>query len=130
MTSVQYTKMWLTSVVSQESIGAWTDEDRESTYGVAGEIRTYAGGRQRAVGSVGASGQWKRTLVELTAADVALLRTWMENGVTVFARDHLGQAMYATFFDVGVKENKSQTWQAATFRADITLQRVDVSEGV
>lgn len=130
MVSVQLTKMWMTNVVSQDQLGAQTDDSREQTYSVRGEIRTYAGGRQRAVGSLGAAGSWKYTLVELTLDQVNTLRTWMAAGVTVFARDHRGQSMYGTFFEVGVKENKSALWQNATYTADITLQRVDVVEGV
>ncbi len=127
---VQLTKMWLTNVVSMESVGAQTAPDREQTHSVQGEIRTYAGGRQRAVGSIGAAGTWKFTLVELTLAQVSLLRAWMESGVTVFTRDHRAQSMYGTFFELSIHENAAQTYAFATYSADITLQRVDVTEGV
>lgn len=129
---VQLTRLWMTSVVTGESFGWYTDPSREQTYSVKGEIRTYAGGRQRAVGSVGASGSWRFTLVELTLADTAQLREWMEAGVTIYARDHRGQSMYGTFFEVGMGEYPAVTYTSATnlYTANITLQAVDVVEGV
>jgi hypothetical protein len=127
---VQLSKLWLTNVVSLESIGAGSDPKRAQAYSVKGEIRTYAGGRQRSVGSIGAAGQWSFTLVELTLTQVNTLRTWMASGVTVFARDHRGQSMYGTFFAVDVGENMAQTIAYATYTADVALQRVDVVEGV
>jgi hypothetical protein len=127
---LQLTKLWLTNVVTTEMLGAQSSPDRPQDYAVKGEIRTYAGGRQRAVGSLGASGQWKFQLMELTATQVETLKTWMEAGVTVLARDHRGQSMYGTFFGVTVGENMAQLWQNATYTAEITLQAVDVVEGV
>jgi hypothetical protein len=127
---IQLTKMWLTSVVSAESLAAQTDPARDQSYSVQGSIRTYAGGRQRAVGSIGASGTWGFTLTELTLANTLTLRTWMEAGVTVFARDHRGQSMYGTFFAVTIAENRAQLYANATYTATIALQAVDVVEGV
>lgn len=122
---VVYDRMWLTNVVSQEHLGARTEPNRERTDSVRGEIRTYAGGRQRAVGSVGASSGWRFTLVQLGLTEVNVLRTWMESGVTVFAKDHRGQSMYGTFFEVLSAETGYLLYSAA-----ITLQHVDVVEGV
>lgn len=127
---LQLTKFWLTNVVTQEMLGAQSDPARSWTSAVKGEVRTYASGRQRAVGSVGRSTTWKFTLVELTLNQVEMLETWMDQGVTVLARDHRGQHMYGTFFAVEKAENKAQLYPAATYTASIELQRVDVVEGV
>lgn len=129
---IQLTRLFLTSVVSGETYGWYTDRSRDQTYSVKGEIRTYAGGRQRAVGSIGASGSWAFTLVDLSLADTVVLRTWMESGVTVFARDHRGQSMYGTFFQVDIGEMPVATWNSPNnlFTAAITVQAVDVVEGV
>jgi hypothetical protein len=130
---IQLTRMWLTSVVTAESFGWYTAPDRGQSYTVRGEIRTYAGGRQRAVGSTGTAGHWSFTLVELTLDDIAQLREWLSSGVTVFARDHRGQSMYGTFFDVAVSEVIPAilyTDPNNRFRAGITINQVDVVEGV
>ncbi len=129
MAQVQLTKLWLTNVVTGEMLGAQSDPDRSQTYAVAGQVRTYAGGRQRAVGSVGASGAWKFTLVQLTLTQTLTLRTWMEAGVTVLARDHRAQSMYGTYFQVEVGEVKG-IGANTTYTAALELQQVDVVEGV
>jgi hypothetical protein len=129
---LQLTKLWLTSVLSGESHGWYTDPERDQSYSTKGEIRTYAGGRQRAIGSVGVAGSWKFTLVEMSLADTVILRTWLDAGVTVFARDHRGQSMYGTFFGVDLSEIRAMTYNSPQnlYRASITLQAVDVVEGV
>jgi hypothetical protein len=123
--------MWLTSVVTGESRG-WYSSDRDQSYSVRGEVRAYAGGRQRAVGSTGMAGAWKFTLMELSLADTVFLRTWLDTGVTVFARDHRGQSMYGTFFQVDIAENKATSWDSPqnTYRAAIAVLAVDVVEGI
>jgi hypothetical protein len=129
MVQIQLTKMFLTNVVSIETLAAQTDPARSQTYSVAGDVRTYAGGRQRGVGSVGLSGSWKFVLVELTLTQIGVMRAWMTAGVTVLARDHRGQSMYGTFFQVDVGENMGMG-TAATYTASIELKSVSVVEGV
>jgi hypothetical protein len=127
---VQLTKMWLTNTATGEMLGAYSGPDRKKVHTVKGEVRTYAGGRQRAVGSLGTSSTWDFDLVELTAANVLTLRAWMDSGVTVLARDHRGQSMYGTFFGLEESEAKSQTWATALYAVSLIIQRVDVVEGV
>jgi hypothetical protein len=126
---VTLTQFWLFSVVTQDSLAAYTDQDRGQSFSVAGAIRTYAGGRQRAVGTIGMAGQWAYTLVELNQTKVELLKSWLKSGVTVLARDHRGQAFYATFFTVDVTEKVGQG-STSDYEAKITFQLVDVVEGV
>jgi hypothetical protein len=127
---VQLTRMWITNVVTEEHVSAQTDPTRSWSASVRGEVRSYAGGRQRAVGSIGKSNVWKFVLEELSLATCELLETWMNQGITVLARDHRGQFMYGTFFAVERSENMAQTYEFATYTAAIELQRVDVVEGV
>lgn len=129
---IQLTKMWITSVVTGDTFGWYTDPARDQGYAVRGEIRTYAGGRQRAVGSIGTAGVWSFTLMELTLTDVDQLREWLSSGVTVYARDHRGQSMYGTFFALDVAENQAvlYTDPTNTYRGSVTLQQVHVVEGV
>jgi hypothetical protein len=130
MMIVQYTAFWITNTVTQESIGAQSDPDRNWQSSVKGEVRTYAGGRQRAVGSLGASTVWQVRLVELTQVQVETLEQWMRQGVTVFARDHRGQAMYGTFFAVERGEHPAGLVAYARYSAAVEIQYVDVVEGV
>jgi hypothetical protein len=126
---IQLTKFWITSMAESKSIGAQTEDSRSWTTSVRGEVRTYAGGRQRAIGSLGAATVWKVTLVEVPYDEVILLETWMGQGVTVFVRDHRGQSMYATFFSVERQEHKSQTYGASRYKIAVEFHQVDVVEG-
>lgn len=126
---VQLDKFWITNVVTLEHLGRYSAPDRPRSSSVQGEVRRYAGGRMRAVGVLGTAAQWSVTLVELTLADTELLVTWMSQGVTVFARDHRGQAMYGSFFSVDIDELRAITYTTAKYTASITIERVDVVEG-
>jgi hypothetical protein len=122
-------KVWLVNLATGEMLGVQSDPARSWSGKVDGAVRKYAGGRQRAVGSVGLANAWKVTLVELTQAQAELLETWMASGVTVFARDARGQAMYATFFAVDRAENFG-VYPSATYDCAVELDRVDVVEGI
>lgn len=126
---VQLTKFWITNVVTEESLGRYSAPDRPRSSSVQGEVRRYAGGRMRAVGTLGTAAQWQVTLMELTLADTELLELWMSQGVTVFARDHRGASMYGTFFQVDIDELRAVTYPLAVYTATIQIQRVDVVEG-
>lgn len=127
---IQLTKFWLTNTVTAENFSAYSAPDRPRQASVQGEVRKYAGGRMRAVGTLGVATTWEVTLMELTLANCTTLETWMAQGVTVFARDHRGFAMYATFFAVEIGELRASTYPTAVYTASIQLQRVDVVEGV
>lgn len=129
MATVTLTQLWLFDVVSQDSINCYTDPSRSQSFATAGAIRTYAAGRQRAVGTIGMAGQWSYTLVELTLTTLTKLKTWLSGGITVLARDHRGQSFYATFFQVDVDEKIGQG-ASAVYTAKITFNLVDVVEGV
>jgi hypothetical protein len=122
-------KVWLVNLSTGEMMGAQSDPSRTWTAAVDGEVRKYAGGRMRAVGSIGKTNQWKITLVELTQAQCEQLETWMGQGVTVFARDARGQSMYGSFFQVDRGENFG-VYPYATYTASVEIHRVDVVEGV
>jgi hypothetical protein len=121
--------VWLVNVSSGAMIGAGSDPSRTWSSSVEGAVRKYAGGRMRAVGSLGQTTTWKLTLVELTQAQLETLESWMAQGVTVFARDARGQNLYGTFFQVDRGENFG-VYPYATYTATVEISRVDVVEGV
>lgn len=123
------TKVWVMNLSTGEMVGAGSDPARSWTASVEGAVRKYAGGRQRAVGSIGLANVWKVTLVELTQAQCELFETWMKQGVTVLVRDARGQSLYGTFFSVDRGENFA-VYPFATYTAAIEFDRVDVVEGV
>jgi hypothetical protein len=130
MTQVVYDRMWVTNVVTGEQIGARTDPSIIRTSTVSGETRVYAGGRIRSVGRPGLNASWPFTLKMIHLAQVEMLETWMDVGVTVFARDAVGQAMYGTFYSVERSRPPAQSMVLPVWSAAIDLRRVTVVEGV
>jgi hypothetical protein len=126
-----YTRTWITNTVTGEQVSGQVENQTSPSYAVRGEIRGYVGGRQRAIGRVGTAGTWSIPLVELLAASVTALEDWMAAGVTVFARNHLGDAMYGTFFSVEPAPVKAAApGPGAAWAVTVELRMVDVVEGI
>lgn len=122
---VSLQRMWLSDVATGETLGWYTDDSREQSYNTRGEVRFYAGGRQRSIGPAGTAGQWKFTLMQMTLGDVVTLKSWLANSTLILARDHRGRAMYGKFFGVDIAENKPDL----TYRATITVHGLNVVDG-
>lgn len=99
------TKVWINRVDSGAAVSAQSSVERSREHAVSGDVRTYAGGRQRAVTQAGEAGKFEFTLRFVTGPTVELLRTWI--GVPVYVRDARGQAFYGVFFTVPVTEHRS-----------------------
>jgi hypothetical protein len=104
-------------------VSAQSDPDRDQGYDQDGDVRTYAGGRQRAFTTAGEHGLFAFRLVDVSLATKDLLRTWI--GVDVEVRDHRGQRFFGVYFDVGVGEKKEPT----LYDVGIKLHTVTVVEG-
>jgi len=106
-----------------ESVSGFT-KDRGRAHANAGETRTYAGGRRRAILSAGESGTFKFTLLDLTFDQVETLRSW--KGVPVEVRDHRGQRFVGVYFTVDIDEDKTPT----LYNVAITLETLTFEDGV
>ncbi|MGW3608936.1 hypothetical protein ACWD6N_03455 [Micromonospora sp. NPDC005163] len=124
MASVSLTRMWVNRVDSGEAVSAYSI-DRSRTHGIAGEVRAYAGGRQRSIAVEGERGEWSFTLRRLTLADIDTLRAW--EGVLVQVRDHRGQREFGVIYDVPQVE---YVHDAARYDVGLTLRMVTAAEGV
>jgi hypothetical protein len=127
MAAVILTKMWLVDTVSEAALSCLTGPGRPQTYGTAGDTRIYAGGRRRSITHPGVQRTWGFELIQLFPADLTTLLGWHAAGSTVFARDHRGQSMYGTFFDVEAREYTGFPYLVT---ASIVLSEVDAVEGV
>lgn len=105
MATLTLTKAWINRLDTGEAVSAQSSVDRTREHGITGEVRQYAGGRQRAVTRAGEQGSFQFTLRLVPAATVEKLRTWV--GVPVLVRDWRGQAFYGVFFRVPVIEQRS-----------------------
>lgn len=124
MATLNLTKVWIHVLTSGEGLGANSSNGRSSGHSVDGAVRTYAGGRQRAISTQGTRGTFSFTLVLLSLAQIETLKSWIGQGVVV--RDHRGQRFFGVYFVVGVGEYKDP----AIYTAQIELLRVSHDEGV
>ena len=104
---------------SGESVAAGST-DRASESSVEGEVRTYAGGRQRSVTTVGLRQEYGFTLRDVVLADLTKLESWA--GSTVQVRNNFAQRFIGVYFKVGA----SEPFKTPTFDVDIELHVVTV----
>lgn len=122
MATLTLTKVFLNRLDNGESVAA-PSTDRGQSYSMDGEVRSYAGGRQRFFGTTGEHGTFQVTLRRLTLAQVATLRTW--KGLAVQLRDRRGQSITGTFTTVTLKE-----WPDLLYDAAITINLVTYPDEV
>lgn len=124
MTILTLTKLWINRMDTGDAISGYTDPGRSREHTVDGEVRTYAGGRQRAITVKGEKGQFEFMVKELTLVDVETLREWI--GALVQVRDHRGQRYVGSYFAVSIEEVRT----ALLYTVAISLQMLTVAEGV
>lgn len=123
MAVLPLTKLWINLLATGEALSAPT-ADRGLSVEVGGEVRTYAGGRQRYVGRDGVQSEFTVTLRKLTLSQVATLQAWA--GSAVQLRDHRGQIFTAVYSGVQVAEYKTPLY----YDAAITARTITVTDGV
>jgi hypothetical protein len=94
---------WINLVATGEAVAAPTT-GRSQSWDTDGDWRSYAGGRQRFIGTEGERGRFAVTLRLLTLAQVTTLRGWKAQLVQF--RDHRGQRIYGVFRAVTPVEHK------------------------
>lgn len=106
-----------------ELVAAFSDQPVESQSRV-GEVRQYASGRLQTVVRAGGRRSFDINLVDITDADLELLRDWV--GRPVMFRDKRGRLHFGTYFELTPVDHADGTgWQAA-----FTLHEVTRSVGV
>lgn len=98
MATLSLTKLWINRLDDGTAVSAQTAVGRAGSVGADGEIREYAGGRQRAFTRAGRRGAFDATLRQVPSATVAVLESWI--GVPVQVRDYRGQVFRGVFFEV------------------------------
>ena len=92
---------------------------------VSSEVRTYAGGRRRIIGTGGSAQTLPLSLSLVRAADVA----WVQDrqGALVVVRDELGRRLWGTYAKVDAKPRKDRS---AGFDVSLTVESVTHDESV
>lgn len=124
MATLQLTKVWINRLPTGQAVSAQSSPARARLHEIAGEVRTYAGGRQRAITTAGERGSFTFTVVDVSLATIDTLRSWVALPVQV--RDHRGQRFFGVFFAVTVTEARESNLYDVT----MDLRVVTVAEGV
>lgn len=124
MASVDLDRAWLhrtddLSVYVSAFSADWNDVET-----VAGEVRTYAGGRMRIVSRPRRQQTLSVTLRYVPLADIDTLRDWA--GDVLMLRDKRGRKLYGTFFTSTVKDLKGVAYADVEF----TFSQVTYIEAV
>lgn len=104
MATLNLTKVWINRLDTGVAVSAQSAPSRKRSMSRDGEVRSYAGGRQRAITRAGVRGGFDFTLKSVPFATVQTLESWM--GVPVQVRDHRGQVFVGVFFDVPCDEER------------------------
>lgn len=123
MAAIELTKLWINLLSTGQGV-AFPSLGTDSDLGVAGTVRTYAGGRQRYVSREGRGGQLERTLRLVSQRLCEVLESWI--GQTVMLRDARGQWWWGVFSKVTRRAVKGSTLYDVTIGVELVTQ----SEGV
>ncbi|WP_435233372.1 hypothetical protein [Micromonospora aurantiaca (nom. illeg.)] len=118
MSTLILDRLWINRLDTGEAVAAksW---DRSPSYDMDGEVRSYAGGRQRSISTEGERGSVSFTLRKLPLATVELLRSWM--GLAVQVRDDRGQCWVGVFFQVRPDEPLTAPGAPSSYWWDVAL---------
>jgi hypothetical protein len=124
MATIALDRVWINLWPSGESVAAQSTDRTRSTE-AQGEVRTYAGGRQRSITKEGVGRQFAFTLRMVTWVQIQTLESWI--GRTVQVRDHRGTRYFGVFQAVTPVEIRGLTVE---WDCQIAVREVTVVEGV
>jgi hypothetical protein len=122
MATLVLNRVWVNLMSSGQGVSGVSA--RGEAYQVPTEVRTYAGGRRRAITMVGEVGSYKVQLLLISRATVDTLRAWQ--GQLVQVRDNKGRRFFGVYPSVEVVEIVSRS----TWHASFELTVVTTTEGV
>ena len=122
MAILSLTKIWVNLVLTGAGVAAYSSE-RGFSAQVAGDVRTYAGGRQRAITAPGKRRQFAFKLRDVSDLDRATLDAWA--GKLVCVRDYRGNKYFGIYFDLSITERRT----LALNDISMTLTEVSFLEG-
>lgn len=111
MATLTLDRFWVNLMSDGTAVAGYSDPDRTGQVSVPGEVRTYAGGRRRAVSQEGEEVTYSVLLVDLTKSQVETLQSW--KGRHVQMRDNRGQRLVGTYFGVTRTEQRDGNYRAA-----------------
>lgn len=125
MATLTLTRVWLNLIATGAAVSAYSKPGRDVTYENKGEVRTYAGGRQRAITQEGEIVTLPFTLQDVVRADIDTLRSW--KGLAVQYRDNRGRLFNGSLFVVVEQERFNEP---LLYEVPLVLRGVSQDAGV
>lgn len=125
MATLTLDKTWVNLVSTGAGVSGNMRGEMPSSFEMSGEVRTFAGGRQRSVASEGERGIFAFSLYGLTLATIDTLRLW--KGQAVLVRDARGQYAYGVMYKVDVNP---RAYDFNLYEVNLTLRVVTQVESV
>jgi hypothetical protein len=125
MATLTLNKCWINLLSTGAAVTAQRSGDDPDVETVSGEVRTYAGGRQRAITAEGVQVVWTFLLRGMSVADTIILRSWL--GQPVAVRDNRGRRVVGVMFECPRTPWKGQL---DVYDVELTIRGVDAAEEV
>jgi hypothetical protein len=108
MASVKLLQTWVTLVSTGQSVKGYTARGRSRTATKEGETRRLAGGRFRAIGTLGVRRAQTFALRDVSLADISTLESWV--GQLVLVRDNRGRRMFGVYWSVPYSDRQDPNY--------------------
>jgi hypothetical protein len=119
------TKVWLNLLSTGEAVSAQSSTGRSHGHAIPGEVRGYAGGRQRSFSAAGESTIVPFVLRDVSFATLITIRSWA--GQAVQMRDHRGQNWAGVYFATDVVD---RDYEIDKHDVSISLRTITYLDGV
>lgn len=123
MATLYLDKVWINLIDSGVGIAVFSASGKSLTRSMKGEVRQYAGGRQRSIASKGVKGAFSFTLRDVTQTQIDKLESWL--GQAIVLRDTRGRRFFGTLFEYAATDLRSPTY----YDVSLTLNEVTYTEG-
>lgn len=123
MARITLRKTWIHLIDTAVGLSFYTAQERSQSKSIQGEVRTYAGGRQRSVSTIGTRSQVGIQLRQVIQTDIDTLTSWF--GQTVCVRDHRGRRWFGVFYALDITDRQKKTLHDV----NITIYTVTYTEG-
>jgi hypothetical protein len=102
MATCTLTKTWTNLVSSGVGVSGAAAVGRTEDYTASGDVRTYVGGRRRAIAVIGEVGTFKFQYRYVPRSTVDTLHAWITKLVQV--RDARGRRFFGVYFDLAIDD--------------------------
>lgn len=123
MAHVDLSYTWVNLLSTGQSVKGYTAKGRSHQRSGEGETRRMAGGRFRAVGTLGVRRTQVFAIRDLSLTDVETLESWI--GQTVLVRDYKGRRMFGVYWSVPTQDKSSLDY----YDVQIEVTEVTYQEG-